>query len=384
MNPDFSAILQQMVEKLLSADLPLLRFFLGVRPIHPQIAASAYVWNKAEGSMTEISRDHSVLTSSVFTNSPLYLIYEEGHTFIRRRLNGSVPADLTSFDETNAMDFPILQDIRDAGGTDYMVMALPQSSGTRASLSISTDRPEGFHDHEVTGIRNLVPALSLLTESRVTARNATTLLNTYLGKNAGRRVLDGHIQRGEGVTIAAAIWFCDLRNFTSMSSIQPRHEVIATLNDYFEAMGRAVEAHGGEILKFIGDAMLAIFPMRDDMDRDRACRSALDAAMEGMRNLRDLNDLRASYGKERLKAGIGLHAGSVTYGNIGTTERLDFTVIGPAVNLAARLESFCRPLGESLLASKTFASPCGFKLVSLGEYEMPGIPEKQEIFGLPR
>lgn len=381
---DFSTILDQFIHRLHASSVPIQRFFLGIRTIHPQIAASAFVWNNIDG-LKEITRDHSVMRSSAFKDSPLYQLYEKGETFIRCRIVDDHPSSgKVNAVEPPRLDFPILDDLKKEGATDYMVMALPLRSGIKASLSLAINRPEGFSEEEVQGIRNLVPILSLLTDCHATTRNAETLLNVYLGRNAGRRVLDGHVERGEGITIAAAIWFCDLRNFTAMSSIQPRHEVIATLNDYFEAMGRPVESHGGEILKFIGDAMLAIFPMQDDMDRDRACRSALDAALEGLANLRDLNDLRASLGKNRLKAGIGLHAGSVTYGNIGTTDRLDFTVIGPAVNLASRLEGMCRPLGESLLASKTFASPCGFKLASLGTFELPGIEEKQEIFGLPR
>ncbi|HEX2580759.1 MAG TPA: adenylate/guanylate cyclase domain-containing protein [Dongiaceae bacterium] len=388
LTPDFSETLQQLVEKLLAAGVPLLRFFLGVRAVHPQIAAIAYIWSRDEPHITEGTRDHSVLQSGAFRNSPLYNIYEKGETFIRRRIG--VEAALAPFGAPSAaerdsvLEFPILDDLRKIGGTDYMVFALPQSSGTKASLSLSTYRKEGFHDDEVEGIRSLISTIALITETHEVQRTATTLLETYLGKHPGRRVLGGDVQRGEGITIAAAIWYCDLRGFSAMSTLLPRHEVIAALNDYFEAMGRPVEEHGGEILKFIGDAMLAIFPMQDDLDRDRACRSALEAALEGLANLRDLNDLRASNGKARLRAGIGLHAGTVTYGNIGTSARLDFTVIGPAVNLACRLEGMCRPLGENLLASKAFASPCGFKLVPLGTYELAGIPEKQEIYGLPR
>ena len=192
--------------------------------------------------------------------------------------------------------------------------------------------------------------------------------------------MGGLIRRGESVTIAAAIWQCDLRDFTAMSNQLPRDEVLAILNDYFDAVTRPVLARGGEILKFIGDSVLAIFPMKDDLDRDDKCRTALTAAEEALEAMRDVNELRASAGKAPLGVGIGLHAGSVSYGNIGSQTRLDFTVIGPAVNLAARITGLCRPLNQRLLASKAFASPCGSKLVPLGHYPLHGFDQPQEVY----
>ena len=282
------------------------------------------------------------------------------------------------------LDFPILEDLLAEGGTDYAIFGLRRGDGKpMAVVSIATDAPGGFSDEQFTGFQSVLPLLSLIVEAIETRLTAKSLLEIYLGADAGRRVMGGLIRRGESVTIAAAIWQCDLRDFTAMSNQLPRDEVLAILNDYFDAVTRPVMARGGEILKFIGDAVLAIFPMKDDLDRDDKCRTALAAGEEALEAMRDVNELRASAGKAPLSIGIGLHAGSVSYGNIGSQTRLDFTVIGPAVNLAARITGLCRPLNQRLLASKAFASPCGSKLVPLGHYPMHGFDQPQEVYGLP-
>ena len=252
---------------------------------------------------------------------------------------------------------------------------------------MTTTRPQGFSDAEIASVGALMPLLAMVVEGHEWHRLAKSLLEIYLGEDAGRQVLGGSVRRGQSTTIAAAIWFCDLRDFTAMSNQLPRDEVIALLNDYFDAMARPVHAHGGEILKFVGDAMLAIFPMQDDLDRDHKCHVALRAAHEAFDALDALNEIRASAGKPPLRAGIGLHAGSVSYGNIGAvignSARLDFTAIGPAVNLASRIQDLCRGLNRPLLASKAFASPCGSMLVPSGKFDLAGFPEPQEIYGLP-
>jgi adenylate cyclase len=211
---------------------------------------------------------------------------------------------------------------------------------------------------------------------------AETLLDTYLGRDAGRRVLGGLIKRGDGVTIAAALWYCDLRGFTAMSENMPRDAVIEALNSYFECMAGAVHKYG-DFLKFIGDAMLAIFPIADDLDRDRACLTALSATEDALGAIAKLNAERVAAGALALEVGIALHTGAVMYGNIGAPDRLDFTIIGPAVNLVTRLEQKCVELGRPLLASAPFASPCGSRLVPVGRTRLRGILAEQEIYGLP-
>jgi adenylate cyclase len=212
---------------------------------------------------------------------------------------------------------------------------------------------------------------------------AGMLLEVYLGRNAGRRVLEGRVKRGDVDSIAAALWYCDLRGFTEMSEELPPDEVVLLLNEYFDCMSGPVHRHGGEVLKFIGDAILAIFPIQDDLDRDRACLTALKAAQEALADLAALNARRRGEKRPPLEVGIALHAGTVMYGNVGAADRLDFTVTGPAVNLVSRIETLCRDLGYPLLASARFASPCGSVLRSIGMHRMRGLSAPVEIFTLP-
>jgi adenylate cyclase len=375
--PDVVDVVAGLCRELIAGGMPLQRLYLAQRTLHPQMAAIGYLWNRGDTAAQVIAREHATLASATFLNSPMRRVYEFGESLLRRRLTGP----------DAVVDFPVLEELRDGGATDYAIFAMEVAGEPHGALSISTNVPGGFSDREIAGIAGLMPSLSTLVESREWHRTAKSLLEIYLGADAGRQVLGGSVRRGEGTTIAAAIWFCDLRDFTAMSNQLPRDEVIGLLNDYFDAMARPVHAHGGEILKFIGDAMLAIFPMRDDLDRDLKCQIALQAALEAFDAMDGLNEIRASAGKPPLRVGIGLHAGSVSYGNIGAaignSARLDFTAIGPAVNLASRIQGLCRGLNRPLLASRVFASPCGSKLVSLGRFPLHGFPEPQEIFGLP-
>jgi adenylate cyclase len=366
-------LLQGLCRELTEGGFPLMRAFLAKPTLHPQIASIAYRWARAQPVVEAFTREHDIWQSDQYLRSPMALIYA-GEPMIRRRLFGP---DLR-------LDFPILEDLLAEGATDYAIFGLRRGDGRPlAVISIATDAPGGFSDEQFYGVQSLLPLLSLIVEAIETRLTAKSLLEIYLGADAGRRVMGGLIRRGESVTIAAAIWQCDLRDFTAMSNQLPRDEVLAILNDYFDAVTRPVLARGGEILKFIGDSVLAIFPMKDDLDRDDKCRVALTAAEEALEAMRDVNELRASAGKAPLSVGIGLHAGSVSYGNIGSQTRLDFTVIGPAVNLAARITGLCRPLNQKLLASRAFASPCGSKLVPLGHYPMHGFDQAQEVYGLP-
>jgi adenylate cyclase len=371
--PTSGELLQGFCRELTEGGFPLLRAFLAKPTLHPQIASIAYRWARTQPVVEAFTREHDIWQSDQYLRSPMALIYA-GEPMIRRRLFGP---DLR-------LDFPILEDLLAEGATDYAIFGLRRGDGRPlAVVSIATDAAGGFSDEQFYGFQSLLPLLSLIVEAIETRLTAKSLLEIYLGADAGRRVMGGLIRRGESVTIAAAIWQCDLRDFTAMSNQLPRDEVLAILNDYFDAVTRPVLARGGEILKFIGDSVLAIFPMKDDLDRDDKCRVALTAAEEALEAMRDVNELRASAGKAPLGVGIGLHAGSVSYGNIGSQTRLDFTVIGPAVNLAARITGLCRPLNQRLLASKTFASPCGSKLLPLGHYPMHGFDQPQEVYGLP-
>jgi adenylate cyclase len=364
-------LLGGLCELLVARGIPLDRVGLHSRMLHPQLAGMRLLWRRGIGA-EETRYGYDTTESGVYEKSPLYKVYVDGE-FIRRRLT-EPPAE---------NDFPILPELRAEGFTDYFVTPLEQPSGWRQGVSWATSDPAGFSDEHIATITGLLPALAACSENRSLRGMLRGLLSIYLGAQAGSRVLAGTIRRGEGQTIAAAIWLCDLRDFTLLSETLPSDEVIRLLNDYFEIMAGPVNEHGGEVLKFIGDAMLAIFPIQDDLDRDRACRTALIAAEEALARLATTNAERRGRGEREIELGLALHTGSVMYGNIGAPERLDFTVIGPAVNLTARIAGLCRPLGRQLLTSARFASPCGSQLVSLGHHPMRGLSQPQEIFGLP-
>jgi len=370
---DSPALLAGFANRLVETGLPLARLFVGLRTLHPQVLALSHYWRRG-GAVTEVTpRPHGAMQTDLYLASPVRLIFEHRVDELRRDLEHATPP----------FEFPIFAELKAEGITDYLLMPLRFSGDWLNTITIATDRPGGFREAELERFRALLPLLALVLEIREDKRVARTLLSTYLGPEAGRRVLAGQVQRGEGISTAAALFYCDLRGFTRMSEALPRAQLIAMLNDYFATMAEPVERHGGEILKFIGDAMLAIFPIADDLDRDRACVTALAAAREAVAAMDELNRRRRAAEEIELSAGIALHTGTVMYGNIGAPERLDFTVIGPAVNLVVRLERLCRTLGRRVVASDRFASPCGLSLVSLGRHELPGVSDPVEVFGLP-
>ena len=370
--PDARSVIGELCQRLLATGFPLDRLFLSIRTLHPQVSTIGYRWRPGESLPSETPREHGIDRQDVYLRSPIKAIHD-GAPELRRRLSESVAP----------REFPVLDELAAEGATDYLIVPLRFGGQRVNAISIATNRPAGFSDAEVTRFKDLTALLALVLEAKETQRVASTLLDTYLGRDAGRRVLGGLVQRGDGITLVAALWYCDLRSFTATTEPLPRDQIIALLNDYFACMVGAVHRHGGEVLKFIGDAMLAIFPIADDLDRDRACVAALAAAEDALADLDALNARRHADGKAILEADIALHSGAVMYGNIGAPDRLDFTAIGTAVNLVTRLERMCEELGQRLLASARFASPCGSKLVSVGHYRLRGFSQPQEIFALP-
>jgi adenylate cyclase len=307
------------------------------------------------------------------SNSPIRIAYEGG---------GPVRYDLTA--PAQEGEFPILQDLRSEGYTDYVVHSVPFADGSRKALSLATQRAGGFDADELRLFEAMIPAVAFNLEVQALRRTARTLLDTYVGQQSGGRVLEGQIQRGTGETIRAVIWLCDLRGFTNLSEALSREVLIDLLNCYFGPMCDAVASQGGEILKFIGDAMLAIFPIGQDTANDTAktCQAALIAAERAQAALREENERRGRAGLPRIEYGLALHLGDVMYGNIGSDTRLDFTVIGPAVNLTARIESMCRELGRQLLLSSEFVKAGGIAAKSVGTFALKGVGADQEIFVL--
>jgi adenylate cyclase len=362
------AFLAALAGELRRAGTPVTRMTTGVPILHPDLWSYSGLWELGKGTSERRYRADAAETARGLQNSPIRIVYEGG---------GPVRCDPR---DPQGASFPILVDLRAAGITDYIVLGAPFSDGTTKAVSFATDHPQRFADSDIARFEAIVPALAINLEVQSLRRTARTLLDTYVGRQAGRRVLDGAITRGMGETIRAVIWLCDLRGFTELSETLARDALIALLNDYFGAMTGAVEEAGGEVLKFIGDAMLAIFPIDAGISSRAACAEALSAAGRARAAMTEINAKRAAAGQPTIAFGIALHLGDVMYGNIGGRERLDFTVIGPAVNLAARIGGLCGALGQTLLLSDDFVRASGAPADPVGAYHLKGIGAPQTIY----
>jgi adenylate cyclase len=371
-SPGPETVLAELCERLLGAGVPLLRVVIGVRSTHPEIAARSFVWQRGgEGALgrdfTYTSRD-----KGVYLRSPVRLIHE-GASAIRRRLEGP----------DAARDFPVLDDLAAMGATDYVIMPIVQTDGRVNFISWTTDRKGGFDTAELALLYDLLPLIALRTEIGTAHADTRTLLETYLGREPARRVLNGRVRRGQVETIRAVVLVSDVRGFTALSDRIEPAQVVALLDSYFEVAARPIEEREGEILKFIGDGLLAIFSVGDH--GRQVCNTALEAAFGIIDGLDRLNIERAGKSLPEIRCGVGLHVGDVQYGNVGARDRLDFTVVGRAVNEASRVENLCKALDRRILATAVFArlarNPA---LFSVGFHALRGVREPQEIFGVLR
>ena len=362
---DSGPFVEGFAGELLAAGIDLYRLTTGIHIIHPQIDASSTLWQKDR----PVIERRWKMDRQVLQNSPMAAVY--GGRKFRARLDIPPEPD----------EFPILTELRAEGVTEYLALPLPFSDGSWKAVSYATCRAGGFSEQQVALLESLVPTLAMILEIQTLQRTTLTLLDTYVGPIAGRRVLDGAIKRGMCDSIQAVIWFCDLRGFTELSESLSGVELVAYLNDYFGAMTDAVERHGGEVLKFIGDALLAIFPLSSENDFTVA-QQARVAVSEAAAAIRALNERRSQAGQPVIRFGLALHVGEVLYGNIGGAARLDFTVIGQAVNVAARIESLCKTLNEQILFSADFAELCDIKAVPLGTFPLKGVGTEQPVYSL--
>ncbi len=358
-----------LCRRLVGEGIEIGRAFCGLLSLHPLFVSRNLIWRPESGSETRVN-EHGAERSDFYYQSPVYLIHQ-GAPEVRQRLD--VDDDLLAYD--------IWREARKDGMTDYIALPLRHSTGEVNVLSFATRRRAGFSAAHITRLRELLPLIAMRMELLNSYFATSTLLNTYLGEAAARRVLTGTIHRAEGEALQAAVFLCDLRGFTALSDKLEADEIIATLDDYFDCMIEPIKALGGEVLKFMGDGMLAIFPM-DDRTAQLACQSALAAAEEGVRNLTALNQRREANGQKKLGVGVGLHAGEVIFGNIGSADRLDFTVIGRAVNEVSRVESLTRVLDRPILMTADFAEyhDDGRALRSLGFHGLSGVSRPAEIF----
>ncbi|MBQ0820191.1 adenylate/guanylate cyclase domain-containing protein [Microvirga sp. HBU67558] len=368
---DVGSLLSGFTERLVAEGLPLVRVYLALPTVNPTIRVYTHVWTRSAGLMVEgVSHERN---ARAFDRSPFNHMMQTEQTRCYWLI-----------DDPAAPQFDVFDDVRRQGGTDYLARlfsfeneSAPDLRGI--GLSFSSDRPDGFRPEEVERIDSLLPLLGLAAYRMTLFDLTVAMLDTYVGLSAGRRVLSGEIRRGFGTTITAALLFADLRGFTSLADTAGM-DLIARLDQHLEAMADPVAEQGGEVLKFMGDGILAAFPITDERSREQACAAAIRAARTALERNVAVNALHA--GEPPLSLDVALHCGDVFYGNIGAAGRLDFTVIGPAVNEVSRMEALCNSLDCSVVVSESVASASPVALRSLGRHRLRGIAAERELFTL--
>jgi adenylate cyclase len=357
-------VLAQLSERLVACGIPLWRVAVFVRTLHPQVMGRRFIWRP--GTEVEVSEaPFELLESADFLENPIAQVYATGRA-LRRKLA----------DPDCAADFPVFEELRAEGITDYLASPLLFSDGAIHAVTCTTRQPGGFTDAQIAGLEAIITPLARVAEIRALRRMGSTLLDTYVGHDAGERILAGHIRRGDIEEIHAAIWLSDMRGFTALADSLPPRELIGLLNRYFDCQVPVILDHGAEVLKFMGDGLLAIFTIAGD--EAEVCKRTLAAARQAQTNV-------AALGRSAmpgLRFGLALHIGDVLYGNIGSGNRLDFTCIGPAVNCAARIEKLTSQLGREILASDEFARHCPEEFTALGEFRLAGFSAPQLVFAL--
>ena len=377
--------------RVVATGFPARRFNMSIGTLHPRHGAHSYIWTPDGIATAVFPRRRSDDESEAYRRSPIYHLRRSGLVRLRHRLDTGAPDE-----------FPVFAELRAAGMTDYAARLVPFDGVDAATLrvaadatdpdrsdplqgiffSCATDVPGGFDEGHLLQVGEALAYLALAVKSRSTFDVARTLLETYLGTDAGRRVLTGEIDRHSVQRIQAVIWLCDLRGFSGVASRASPDELVEILDAYLEVMAQPVLDNQGQILKFLGDGFLATFDL-SLRDRQTVCIDAVKAAEQLLDIFPRFNSARRAAGKAALDFGIALHLGEVLYGNIGTSERLDFTVLGSAVNEASRIEGLCRPLGRAVLLSSSFheaAAACSARIVSVGVHALRGIREPQELF----
>ena len=362
-------VMAQLCDRLLCCGIPLWRAAVSVSTLHPQIVARRFIWRP--GAEVEVSEGRfGLFDTPDFRDSPVAHVIATGETLRRRLADPACP-----------LDFPILLERRAEGVTDYLATPLFFTDGTIHLATWTSRQPGGLSDLQIAGIEAIVAPLARVAEIWAMRRTAGTLLDTYVGPHAGERILAGQIRRGDIEEIHAAIWLSDMRGFTTWTDSIPPRLLIGLLNRYFDCQVPAILDH--EVLKFMGDGLLAIFPIAGgDGNAAEACRRALAAARTAQANVEALAEPAGIEHFDGLGFRLALHLGEVLYGNIGSGNRLDFTCIGQAVNLAARMEKLAGRLGRVMLASSEFARHCGGEFAALGEFTLAGFSAPQRIFGL--
>jgi adenylate cyclase len=372
---DLEAVVMGCCERLHAAGVPIYRGHFAFTVLHPLYRAMGFTWTRGKGVSVSGYPHVPGAVSDKFAKSPHGYMMERKLDYLRVRLEGD-----------RGLQFPIFDDLRAEGATDYLAFLAKFTPGTNDGMvgSWSCDRPGGFNDDEIDSLLRIQDRLAVACKMAVRAALTHNVLLTYLGANAGNRVLSGQIHRGDGESIEAAIWYSDLRGSTKMADSLPRQEYIDALNAYFDAAGGAVVDAGGEILSFIGDALLAIFPSTTSPKAAaKSSRRAVDATSDSLLRLAEINRERADARRSPLNFGVALHRGEVMFGNVGVPERLTFSVFGSAVNEVVRIEKLTSQLDEPVLVSDEFANTLDLSWRALGGHALAGVERDVQLFAPP-
>ncbi|MGB3389909.1 MAG: adenylate/guanylate cyclase domain-containing protein [Pseudaminobacter sp.] len=369
---DLETMVRGFCERLAAAGLPLVRVHLSFSMLHPLYDALGFTWERGRGIEVEGLRKKDGLPSERFLNSPYYHLLNHKLEHLRRRIDPAMPSE-----------FPIFDDLKLMGVTDYMAFVHPFGGGTSQGMigSWSTDRATGFSESMIAALLRIQNHLAVATKMAVLNKLADNMLTTYLGSDAGKRVLNGQIKRGEGDTIRAALVMGDLRGSTKLAETAGREGYIDMLNQFFDAVAAPFNRSGGQILSFLGDGFLAVYPCeRHRAPSVVACQAALSAALRANARVEELNARRQKEGTSAIRYGIGLHVGNVMFGNVGLSDRLTFSVFGSAVNEVQRLQLLTKKYPYQLIASKEFAGYCGGdNWLTLGSERLAGVRQKLTV-----
>ncbi len=377
--PDTQSVLADLCDRLLRCGMPIRRVGVFLLTLHPHIMGQRFLWTA--GSAVDVnSAPFEAFQTEDFRKSPVRRVIDHG-VAIRRRLG----------DNDCPLDFSMLRELREQGVTDYLAVPLFFADGAVHGATFASQDPRGFSEPEIESLKAIAAPLSRAVENRTLRRTASALLDTYVGHKGGARILAGQIRRGHVDIINAVIWFSDMRGFTALSDRLQPQTLVDLLNRYFDCQVPSILDHGGEVLEYMGDGLLAAFLIGSDEDEvAQVCEAALAAARESREAVARLSKRMASRGilgpLERgphgVHFGLALHVGQVSYGNIGSRNRLKFTCVGPAMNLAARIETLTKKLNRTILASGEFARQCPSEFAPVGEFDLAGFAAARTVFGL--
>lgn len=373
---DLLPLVESLAWRLVAAHLPVDRITIHVGTLHPELLGFYWYWNRQDGLVDELKVDQAGLSTERYRRSPLATVIDTGESF--RAGTG---------DETMAERYPLLEDLRTQGLHDYCIISMGAGKSYHNAATLATRRASGFSDADMLECRRIFEIFALHVERQIARRVAENVLDTYLGSVARDKVLSGAIRRGAGESIRAVIWMSDLRGYTSLTDRLPGADVLTLLNEYFERFAGAVIDHGGEVLKFIGDGLLAVFPIAQGGGERAAARAAVAAAKKAIEDIGLLNHeppaaLHRIEGWQPLRSGIALHLGEVFFGNVGAPERLDFTVIGRAVNEVSRVEALTKELGRPILVTEPVARLVDQDLVNVGNHRLRGLSGQVTLYSI--